>query len=69
MAGSALSFSFAMVGAHDVYALYDTSSAKFIFISRKGLVMEQRQLPPFRLERWFAEFEFVPGMRNLVVGD
>ena len=27
--------------------------------------MEQRQLPPFRLERWFAEFEFVPGMRNL----
>src|SRR6266513_2599505 len=27
--------------------------------------MEQRQLPPFRLERWFAEFEFVPDMRNL----
>ncbi len=27
--------------------------------------MEQHQLPPFRLERWFAEFEFVPGMRNL----
>src|SRR5436853_7653019 len=27
--------------------------------------MEQRQLPPFHLERWFAEFEFVPGMRNL----
>ncbi len=27
--------------------------------------MEQNQLPPFRLERWFAEFEFVPGMRNL----
>ena len=27
--------------------------------------MEQRRLPLFRLERWFAEFEFVPGMRNL----
>ena len=27
--------------------------------------MELHQLPPFRLERWFAEFEFVPGMRNL----
>jgi aspartate/methionine/tyrosine aminotransferase len=27
--------------------------------------MELRHLPPFRLERWFAEFEFVPGMRNL----
>lgn len=22
-------------------------------------------LPPFALERWFAEFEFVPGIRNL----
>src|SRR5437773_12272293 len=54
-----------MVGAHDVYALYDTASDQFIFISRKGLLMEQCQLPPFRLERWFAEFEFVPGMRNL----
>ena len=65
MAGSASSFSFAMVGGSDVYALYDTNSVTFIFISRKGLVMEQHQLPPFRLERWFAEFEFVPGMRNL----
>jgi aspartate/methionine/tyrosine aminotransferase len=27
--------------------------------------VELYQLPPFRLERWFAEFEFVPGMRNL----
>lgn len=27
--------------------------------------MELRQLPPFSLERWFTEFEFVPGMRNL----
>jgi len=27
--------------------------------------MELHQLPPFRLERWFAEYEFVPGMRNL----
>lgn len=27
--------------------------------------MELRQLPPFSLERWFAEFEFVQGMRNL----
>jgi len=25
--------------------------------------MELRQLPPFSLERWFAEFEFVQGMR------
>src|SRR2546429_596203 len=54
-----------MVGAHVVNALYDTASDQFIFISRKGLLMEQRQLPPFRLERWFAEFEFVQGMRNL----
>ena len=27
--------------------------------------MELLQLPPFSLERWFTEFEFVPGMRNL----
>ncbi len=27
--------------------------------------MEIHQLPPFQLERWFAEFEFVQGMRNL----
>ena len=27
--------------------------------------MELHQLPSFPLERWFAEFEFVPGMRNL----
>lgn len=27
--------------------------------------MTARHFPPFRLERWFAEFEFVPGMRNL----
>src|SRR5947208_3118844 len=65
MAGGASCFSLTMVGAHDVYALYDTASDQFIFISRKGLLMEQRQLPPFRLERWFAEFEFVQGMRNL----
>jgi aspartate/methionine/tyrosine aminotransferase len=65
MAGSASFFSLAMVGADDVYALYDTTSDTFIFSSRKGLLMEQRQLPPFQLERWFAEFEFVPGMRNL----
>lgn len=54
-----------MVGGYDVYALYDTDSVKFIIISRKGFDMEQHHLPPFRLERWFAEFEFVPGMRNL----
>jgi aspartate/methionine/tyrosine aminotransferase len=65
MAGSVSSFSLAMVGGSDVYALYDTTSVTFIFISRKGLHMEQHQLPPFRLERWFAEFEFVQGMRNL----
>jgi aspartate/methionine/tyrosine aminotransferase len=65
MAGSASRFSFAMVGVHDVYALYDTGSNKFIFDSRKELLMGQNKLPQFRLERWFAEFEFVPGMRNL----
>jgi aspartate/methionine/tyrosine aminotransferase len=27
--------------------------------------MPPGHLVPFRLERWFAEFEFVPGMRNL----
>jgi aspartate/methionine/tyrosine aminotransferase len=27
--------------------------------------MTAHQLPPFHLERWFAEFEFIPGMRNL----
>ena len=27
--------------------------------------MELHQLPSFLMERWFAEFEFVPGMRNL----
>jgi len=54
-----------MVGAHDLYALYDTASDQFIFISRKGLLMELCQLPSFLMERWFAEFEFVPGMRNL----
>ena len=27
--------------------------------------MTTYQLPSFRLERWFAEFEFIPGMRNL----
>jgi hypothetical protein len=54
-----------MVGVHNVFALYATSSDMFIFISRKGLFMEQRQLPTFRLERWFAEFEFVQGIRNL----
>src|SRR3989454_3169891 len=54
-----------MVGAHDLYALYDTASDQFIFISRKGLLMELHQLPSFLMERWFAEFEFVPGMRNL----
>jgi aspartate/methionine/tyrosine aminotransferase len=65
MAGSASSFSLEMVGAHDVYALYDTSNNTFILLSGKGSLMELHQLPPFRLERWFAEFEFAPGMRNL----
>lgn len=27
--------------------------------------MQLHQLPPFQLERWFVEFEFVKGMRNL----
>src|SRR6266496_2474162 len=65
MAGGASSFSFAMVGAHDVYALYDTTNKSFMLLSGKGYLMELHQLPPFSLERWFAEFEFVQGMRNL----
>jgi aspartate/methionine/tyrosine aminotransferase len=65
MAGSASYFPLAMVDAFGVNTLYDTTSDRFIFISRKGLLMERNKLPPFRLERWFAEFEFVPGMRNL----
>src|SRR5947209_2237307 len=32
---------------------------------RKEAFMTARHFPPFRLERWFAEFEFVSGMRNL----
>src|SRR5260370_17044529 len=27
--------------------------------------MSPHPLSPFRLERWFVEFEFVPGIRNL----
>ncbi len=27
--------------------------------------MSPQPLPPFRLERWFVEFEFLPGIRNL----
>ena len=27
--------------------------------------MSPHPLAPFRLERWFVEFEFVPGMRSL----
>src|SRR5713226_8568669 len=46
-------------------ALYDTSNDTFSLLSGKGSLMELRQLPPFSLERWFVEFEFVPGMRNL----
>src|SRR6266581_5429182 len=65
MAGSGSCFSFAMVGAHDVYALYDRTEDTFILLSGKGSLMELHQLSPFSLERWFAEFEFVPGMRNL----
>ncbi len=37
----------------------------FSLAKEKGLLMELRQLPPFSLERWFVEFEFVQGMRNL----
>jgi aspartate/methionine/tyrosine aminotransferase len=32
---------------------------------RKESFMLPHPLPPFRLERWFAEFEFVPDIRNL----
>jgi aspartate/methionine/tyrosine aminotransferase len=32
---------------------------------RKETLMSARPLSPFRLERWFAEFEFIPGIRNL----
>src|SRR5215471_7278540 len=27
--------------------------------------MSPHPLSPFRLERWFVEFEFIPGIRNL----
>src|SRR5260370_37315553 len=46
-------------------ALYDTSNDTFTLLSGKGSLMELHQLPSFPLELWFAEFEFVPGMRNL----
>jgi aspartate/methionine/tyrosine aminotransferase len=46
-------------------ALYDTSNDTFTLLSGKGSLMELHQLPSFPLESWFAEFEFVPGMRNL----
>ena len=49
MAGSASYFSLTMVGGSDVYALYDTTSVTFIFISRKGLDMEQEGPPLFSL--------------------
>src|SRR5262249_13780314 len=32
---------------------------------RKETLMSPHPLPPFRLERWFVEFEFIPGIRNL----
>jgi aspartate/methionine/tyrosine aminotransferase len=32
---------------------------------RKETLMSPHSLSPFRLERWFVEFEFVPGIRNL----
>src|SRR5438874_5928795 len=32
---------------------------------RKETLMSPHPLSPFRLERWFVEFEFVPGIRNL----
>ncbi len=65
MAGSASSYFLAMVGAFEMSALYDTTIDTFTFLSGKGSLMELHQLPSFPLERWFAEFEFVPGMRNL----
>jgi hypothetical protein len=65
MAGSASSYFPGMVGAYNLYALYDTSNETFTLFSGKGSLMELQQLPSFPLERWFAEFEFVPGMRNL----
>jgi aspartate/methionine/tyrosine aminotransferase len=45
------------------YMIHLTISSSFA--KEKGLLMELRQLPPFSLERWFVEFEFVEGMRNL----
>ena len=65
MAGSASSYFLAMVGAYNMNALYDTSNNTFMLLKGKGSLMELHQLPSFHLERWFAEFEFVPGMRNL----
>ena len=53
-----------MVAVNGVFALYDTSNAYFVNI-KEGLLMEQLHIPPFNLERWFAEFEFVEGMRNI----
>jgi aspartate/methionine/tyrosine aminotransferase len=32
---------------------------------RKERLMSAHALSPFRLERWFVEFEFIPGIRNL----
>ncbi len=65
MAGSTTSFFLGMVGILRMPALYDTSNDTFIFPSRKGSLMELHQLPPFRLERWFVEFELalaaIPG--------
>jgi aspartate/methionine/tyrosine aminotransferase len=37
----------------------------YSFSSGKGSFMSAYTLPEFTLERWFAEFEFVPGIRNL----
>jgi aspartate/methionine/tyrosine aminotransferase len=53
-----------MAAVNGVPALYDTNRVLFINI-KEGLLMEQLHIPPFNLERWFAEFEFVEGMRNI----
>src|SRR5258708_4433109 len=60
-----------MAGAQNEYLLYHSIDTPIISTkrvcgrSRKETLMSPHPLSPFRLERWFAEFEFVPGIRNL----
>src|SRR6266705_5102812 len=53
-----------MVGVNCIRSPYDMIVGNFLLL-RKDFLMSHSHIAPFRLERWFAEFEFVPGMRNL----